>query len=130
MNVQHVIFDDPYDLPDILIVGLQEMVKLNTTQVVLGKDKQRCTGWEKIFYNNLNANKQGVKYIPVVQKVMVGCFIIMFIREEHKQKIKGIKKCKVRTGFSGIAGNKGGVGLRFYFEDTTFAFVNVHLESG
>jgi hypothetical protein len=86
--------------------------------------------WQRIIYNSLNNNKEGVKFIHVVQKVMVGCFIIMFVKETHKQKIKVIKKCKVRTGFSGIAGNKGGVALRFSFEDTAFAFLNVHLESG
>lgn len=61
---------------------------------------------------------------------MVGCFIIMFVKQEHQFKIRGLKKCKVRTGLSGMAGNKGGVAIRFCFEDTAFAFINVHLESG
>jgi len=61
---------------------------------------------------------------------MVGQFIIMFIKEEHCPKIKYLKKCKVKTGFSGIAGNKGSVAIRFQFENTSFAFTNVHLTSG
>jgi alpha-D-ribose 1-methylphosphonate 5-triphosphate synthase subunit PhnG len=61
---------------------------------------------------------------------MVGCFIILFIRDEHKELLRAVKKCKVRTGFSGMAGNKGGVALRFALGDSTFAFINVHLESG
>lgn len=61
---------------------------------------------------------------------MVGQYIVMFVKEEHKDKINSIKKHKVKTGFSGMAGNKGSVALRFNFEDTSFAFVNVHLESG
>jgi inositol-1,4,5-trisphosphate 5-phosphatase len=36
----------------------------------------------------------------------------------------------VKTGFSGIAGNKGSVAIRFQFENTSFAFTNVHLTSG
>ena len=61
---------------------------------------------------------------------MVGQYIVMFVKEEHKDKINSIKKHKVKTGFSGMAGNKGSVALRFNFEDTSFALVNVHLESG
>ena len=29
-----------------------------------------------------------------------------------------------------MTGNKGSVGIRFNFEDTSFAFIDVHLESG
>ena len=45
-------------------------------------------------------------------------------------KIKNLRKCKVKTGFSGMTGNKGSVAFRFNFEDTSLAFVNVHMEAG
>ena len=61
---------------------------------------------------------------------MVGCFIIMFVNKSHQNKIKNIRKVKVKTGFSGMTGNKGSVAIRFNFEDTSFAFINNHLESG
>lgn len=61
---------------------------------------------------------------------MVGCYIIMFAKNIHLSKIKNIRKVKVKTGFSGMTGNKGSVGIRFNFEDTSFAFINCHLESG
>ena len=61
---------------------------------------------------------------------MVGCFIIMFVKDEHRQKISVLRKVKVKTGFSGMTGNKGSVSIRFNFEDTSFAFLNAHLESG
>lgn len=34
------------------------------------------------------------------------------------------------TGLSGFIGNKGSVAIRFSFEDTSLAFINVHMESG
>lgn len=61
---------------------------------------------------------------------MVGCNIIMFAKSIHKNKIKNIRKVKVKTGFSGMTGNKGSVAIRFNYEDTSFAFINCHLESG
>lgn len=61
---------------------------------------------------------------------MVGCYIIMFVKNEHKMKIRNIRKFKVKSGLKGFTGNKGSVALRFTFEDTSFAFINAHLESG
>ena len=78
----------------------------------------------------MDRNPEGARYIPVIQKVMVGCYIIMFAKEEHREKISVIRKVKVKTGFSGMTGNKGSVAVRFNFENTSFSFLNSHLESG
>jgi hypothetical protein len=39
-------------------------------------------------------------------------------------------RSSVPTGFMGIAGNKGGVGIRFRFYETDICFVNAHFASG
>ena len=54
----------------------------------------------------------------------------MFAKEELKNSIRGITRIKVKAGFGGVTGNKGGVGIRLNVDDTSFAFVNCHLESG
>jgi hypothetical protein len=41
-----------------------------------------------------------------------------------------ISRSSVPTGFMGIAGNKGGVGIRFRFYETDICFVNSHFASG
>lgn len=38
-DIRDVLYDPNQEMPDIYIVGLQEMVQLNTSQVVVGKDK-------------------------------------------------------------------------------------------
>lgn len=75
-------------------------------------------------------NPKRHKYISIIQKAMVGQFIIMFAKEELKNSIRGITRIKVKAGFGGVTGNKGGVGIRLNVDDTSFAFVNCHLESG
>lgn len=61
---------------------------------------------------------------------MVGQYIVMFAKREHMGSIRQLRKVKVKSGFSGIVGNKGSVGLRFNYEDTSFAFMNVHMAHG
>ena len=61
---------------------------------------------------------------------MVGCFIILFARDEHKCRINNIRTSKVKTGLGGSGGNKGSVAIRFNYDDTSFAFLNCHLASG
>ena len=62
-DMQKVLFNNDFQLSDIYIVGLQEIVPLNTSQVVIGKDKKRTLIWENIILNSLNQNKLGYKYI-------------------------------------------------------------------
>lgn len=124
-NIDSVIYEDGYEKSDIYIVGLQEMVPLNTKEIVVEKNKQRALLWRDVLQNAL-----GPDYIPVVHKTLVGCNIQMFVRREHVGSIKNIRKYKVKTGLSGMTGNKGGTAVRFNFDDTSFAFINVHLEAG
>jgi hypothetical protein len=41
-----------------------------------------------------------------------------------------VSRSSVPTGFMGLAGNKGGVGIRFRFYETDICFVNSHFASG
>lgn len=113
--------------PDVFIVGLQEMVKLNAKSVIQGKDKERALLWERIVTNSLCKKS---KYVCVSKKVMVGCYILLYIRDVHKDRINQIRTSKVKTGFGGQSGNKGSVAIRFNFDNSSFAFINCHLSSG
>lgn len=85
-------------VPDIYIIGLQEMVKLNAKSVIQGKDRERVMLWEKIVSRSLCKRH---KYVCVARKPMVGCFILLFARDEDKNRINNIRTSKVKTGFGG-----------------------------
>lgn len=60
---------------------------------------------------------------------MVGLYILLFARSKLKNRIKNLRTSKVKTGLGGNGGNKGAVAIRFNVDDSSFAFINVHLAS-
>mmetsp|Transcript_23529 Transcript_23529/g.36217 ORF Transcript_23529/g.36217 Transcript_23529/m.36217 type:complete len:133 (+) Transcript_23529:1510-1908(+) len=130
MDVSDVLYSPKAPMSDIFVIGLQEMVALKWDQVIKEKNRVRTAEWQEVLQAALDKNSQGTRYIPIIQKVLVGCNIIMFIRDDLKRHLRNIRKFKVKTGFSGIAGNKGAVALRFNFDFTSFVFINSHMESG
>lgn len=99
-------------------------------QPVTKNDKKKAEAWKIRATMALNTSCIGATYVPVVQKVMVGIYIIMIAKKEIVKDLSHIKKESVKTGFSGIAGNKGSVAVSFNYNDTSFAFINTHMEAG
>ena len=94
----------------------------------MGKDRNKIMLWENIITRSLNRNN--AKYICIAKKAMVGCFILLYIKDENKYRVSLMRSSKVKTGFGGQSGNKGAVSVRFNFDDTSFSFMNCHLTSG
>ena len=55
---------------------------------------------------------------------------MMFASEKHLDSINRVATCKVKSGASGFAANKGSVSIRFNIDDTGFFLLNSHLTSG
>lgn len=103
------------------------MVKLNAKSVIKGKDKERVLLWEDIVTRSIC---RGYRYVCVAKKPMVGCLVMLFVKDECKHKISAIRTSKVKTGLGGSSGNKGSVAIRFNYNHSSFAFINCHLTSG
>ena len=116
---------------DLYVVGLQEMVKLDMVgSVMCNKDEERILAWQKLTQAALHKRMPGRKFACISRKVMFGCFIMLFVREDHFPHIKQIHTAKVKTGTNGMTANKGSTSLRFNYDDTSFMFLNCHLTSG
>lgn len=61
---------------------------------------------------------------------MGGVAIFLFSKTKMLSRIKELYMNKVAAGTSGFAQNKGCVALRFKIDETSFAFINCHLEAG
>ena len=68
--------------------------------------------WEQIITKSLCKK---TKYVCISRKAMVGCYILLFAKDEQKIHINQIRTSKVKTGFAGQSGNKGSVAIRFNY---------------
>ncbi|KAJ1936314.1 hypothetical protein FBU59_005093, partial [Linderina macrospora] len=138
--------------PEIVVVGLQEVVDLESKTMtakslwkggVVGKHKSKSKSklakpsadiskryglWKTALERTLSDT--GTKYRVVECQNMVGLFVCVFARDDVFRSIAHVGVAQVKTGLGGLHGNKGGIGVRFVFDDTSFCFVNAHLAAG
>lgn len=124
--------------PDIVAVGLQEMVDLNAVNVAVdNKSAVKSQAWVERIRMTLNSrhyggnrgqeDPNGLPYILVQSKYLVGLMLCVFVKASHKGRVKCVHSDSVGVGVMGMMGNKGGVSVRMQFYDSTLCFVNSHL---
>ncbi|KRX11057.1 Endonuclease/exonuclease/phosphatase [Pseudocohnilembus persalinus] len=115
--------------PDIVVIGLQEMVKLNTKNVIMTNNNDKITNqWKMELQNSL---KLVDDYVMISERDLVGIYIIVFVKSSIKQNVSKIESCEIKTGYmGGTFGNKGGCLVRMKVHDSSFCFICCHLDSG
>lgn len=129
INLSDWLIDPECPMPELVVVGLQEMLKLNTKNVLAGSNQPLVDAWQSIILATLNA-KRRAHYVPVQSQDMVGCLICLFAQDHMLSHLKSLTRDTVKVGFGNMAGNKGAVLVRLQIEDTCLVFWNCHLESG
>jgi synaptojanin len=118
--------------PDIYAVGFQEIVELSPQQI-MNSDPSRKNLWEKAVKRALNqrqASLGGEKYVLLRSGQLVGAALCIFVKTSALASIKNVEGSVKKTGMSGMAGNKGAVGIRFEYANTQICFVTAHLAAG
>ena len=95
----------------------------------MGGGSNNYRTWNDFVLNNLKEHT-GQEYVYVAGENLVGIHIGLFTKKGINHQLTDIAMTKVKLGFSGKVGNKGACGIRFLYEDTSFCFLNCHLESG
>ncbi|KAI9503523.1 hypothetical protein BX070DRAFT_224060 [Coemansia spiralis] len=139
--------------PEIIVVGLQEVVDLeskkmtakslwmNTTSKHKQKGKsgtkpsadisKRYGLWRAALEKKLTREMTyTTPYRTVECQNMVGLFICIFARDDIYRSVREVDVSHVKTGMGGLHGNKGGIGIRLILNDTSFCFINAHLAAG
>ncbi|RYO87657.1 hypothetical protein DL766_001335 [Monosporascus sp. MC13-8B] len=118
--------------PEIMVVGFQEIVELSAQQI-MNSDPTRKQEWERAIKRTLNDRAReigGEKYVLLRSGQLVGAALCIFVKASSLPKIKNVEGNVKKTGMSGIAGNKGAVGIRMEYASTKLCFVTAHLAAG
>lgn len=117
--------------PDILVVSLQEIVKLNPLIVIQPSINIGPLERLKIAISSTLV-RTGQDYFCLFEEGLVGCALFTFINKGTIpiQKVTQVDTDRVKVGFKGSVGNKGGVLGRFCLYNTSVCICNCHLASG
>ena len=86
--------------------------------------------WDKTKFEEDLAQFFGKDYVRLHTETLGGIHLIIFIKKIHKNYILNYYKEYIKTGFYGLLGNKGAVGIGFKLYNISFFFISCHLCSG
>jgi len=115
-------------IPNIYIIGFQEVVELNAGNIVLNlEDRQKIlVEWAKKIENSIQ--KIG-NYKQVISMNLVGINLYCYALEKDFDNINNLTKKYVKTGFGG-AGNKGSCCINFNYYSSSISIGCAHLAAG
>mmetsp|Transcript_25176 Transcript_25176/g.57888 ORF Transcript_25176/g.57888 Transcript_25176/m.57888 type:complete len:874 (+) Transcript_25176:104-2725(+) len=119
--------EDPEDMPDIIVVALQEICPLimavDLTDTVT---RRHQTAWRESMRDTLAPFGD---YALVAEANMIGLQLMVFVSAQQKQHVKDVRTGVIRCGKLG-AGNKGAVAASFCIYTTHICCTNAHLAAG
>ncbi|KAH7887567.1 SacI homology domain-containing protein [Phlebopus sp. FC_14] len=116
--------------PDIFVLGFQEIVLL-TAQQIIQTDPEKKRIWELRIMDTINGRpRKSGDYVLLRSEQLVGTALLVIVKSELTAVIRNVEGASKKTGLRGMSGNKGGVGVRLDYHDTSFCFVTAHLAAG
>lgn len=119
--------DDNENLNDLYIIGLEEVVELTTSKMLI-TDNSKRNFWENKILNTLNG--QDNRFRLLFSNQLGGIVLMMFAKNDVLSNITKIESDAKKTGFGGISANKGGIALSMNYSTTKFCFIVAHLSAG
>ncbi|KNC81373.1 hypothetical protein SARC_06298, partial [Sphaeroforma arctica JP610] len=115
------------DPPDIYAIGFQEIVNIEAKSIYKA-DEGNMEQWRLRITAALA--QQNLKYNLLAQRQLVGVALLIFVAVPALPYVRDVVITKCNVGMHGLAGNKGGIGIRFAFRNTSICFVSAHLAAG
>ena len=117
--------------PDIIVVGIQEIIKLSITSVLsIVSNQENVKAWTDNILNTLNRVFPNTNYYQLKCMDLVGIYIIVLIKSSLKNDIYLLDSNTTKTGIYGTMGNKGFFTLTLKCYGNYISFGSGHFEAG
>ena len=124
------IFYNENKSPDIVVVAMQEIVKLNFANIVLNSNQEIITEWTQNIISNLQKVFTKDLYSPLKILNLVGIYLIVLLKEDLKKNVFLLEHNITKTGMYGTLGNKGFFTITLQIYDKILSIGSGHLEAG
>ncbi|TQS35714.1 hypothetical protein Golomagni_03858 [Golovinomyces magnicellulatus] len=125
----HESIDNNEEEIGIYVLGLQEVVRLNTAREYIGRiynDLEPVSRWRKALVEALPSG-----YVQIVEQQLSGMLLFIYASPSIAPMISSVSSFTIGTGIMGYLGNKGAIASRIILAETTrLVFINSHLSSG
>jgi phosphatidylinositol-bisphosphatase len=95
-----------------------------TAGALLSEETKVSDKWTTMFTNTMATCES--KYFTVMYRQLVGIYLIVFIKEEHRENFTDLVCHSEGVGIMGMMGNKGAISASFKLYGTTMCFVTSH----
>lgn len=119
--------DKNSNLPELLILGFQEIVKLSAMNILVKSSANKVNQLKNCIEKIINVKNQ---YKEIHTSELVGLCLIVYCKQECYSKINNIDSQIIKLGLGGFLGNKGALVIRFDYCQTSIALMCCHLEAG
>ncbi|CAJ0579607.1 unnamed protein product, partial [Mesorhabditis spiculigera] len=120
------ICSDLESVPDIVAVGLEELVDLNAQNMV-----KASTTNQRVWLEGIRkALHEKAPYVLLGCEQLMGVCLYVFIRPRLAAALKDFSVGSVKTGMGGATANKGSVAFRMVVHSTSLCFVCSHFAAG
>ena len=117
--------------PDIIVVGIQEIIKLSITSVLsIVSNQENVKAWTENILNTLEKVFPNTNYYQLKCMDLVGIYIIVLIKSSLKNDIYLLDSNTTKTGIYGTMGNKGFFTLTLKCFGNYLSFGSGHFEAG
>ena len=117
--------------PDIIVVAIQEIIKLSLTSVLsLVSNQENVKAWTDNILYTIRKVFPETEYYQLKCMDLVGIYILVLVKKDLKQNIYLLDSNTTKTGVYGTMGNKGFFTLTLKCFDNFISFGSGHFEAG
>ena len=116
--------------PEIIAIGLQEIVKLNIENILINSNIKNVNDWRGIIYNYIKKIYSNDEYICINNQNLIGILFLVYVKKSIYHNINIIESNVIKTGGYGTMGNKGICLFALKYYENNFVFCTGHFPAG